>query len=246
MKIQQSNNINYKAGLTRPIKTMSTRKSAFDIANDFVINHDIDACFNSNKEHAFCIDTVRKIMTKLFPKETNPPAIRCFNTNQLIYNADNFCINQPTTVFEDEPPFEARSIFFKEIRSLDELDYYTELAYLSGKTSSPHFLASIIHEWMHAVHLYILGQCKGINTKILLQAINTEQLSEKDKKIVEGILGNYCVNSKSQHMEIFAETFTQLICKSLDKNLELKNDPISLLKTYPKEFQNIIYKNFGI
>lgn len=139
------------------------------------------------------------------------------------------------------------------------IDEITDYQYQNKKTSSSHFLAPFIHEWIHSFHLnYIYskfgygGTCDYLkeiypnktNTQSgyqLIQTLENKKLSPKENELIFDILGEYSTLPHNQYLEIFSETFTKFICASM-KGTDLIRNPIDLLKSTPIEFQNILRK----
>ena len=67
--------------------------------------------------------------------------------------------------------------------------------------------------------------------------------SADENKVIETFLGKYAATSINQYHEVFAETFTKLICDCLsDKNSMPVKNPFEELKKYSPKFLKIFQK----
>lgn len=97
---------------------------------------------------------------------------------------------------------------------------------------------------MHAVYLsFIKGKQ---SSDVILENLQSKVFNSEENKIIASTIGEYSTTSRNQYHEVFAETFTQLICKSLSPNsCSLMNNPLEILKGYPSQFLAIIMKVFS-
>lgn len=89
------------------------------------------------------------------------------------------------------------------------------------------------------------GKIQNNNGLKVMQILQNKTFNTKENNIIKNVLGLYSSLPKNQYHEVFAETFTKLICDSLsdDTSLPIKN-PLDELKKYPTEFLNILHKIF--
>lgn len=271
MKVQNCNfsNPNFKSGLN--YKVLVKEKFIVPKTQEkmFMDLYGIEANFKKSRTNTlanvFCLDIFEKLSKKIKLDFTVPPAIFSYNREELLNaeNADNFCIADTQSVLKKEYPFLGRSIFFNNVGNLDYIDEVTESKFNDKKSSSSHFLAPFIHEWVHSIHLDLLykkfgygGSCeqlnsiypmaankRGVNTsgvKILENAQN-KVFSEKENEIIFDVLGEYSIQPKNQYLEVFSEAATKFICDSLS-GCELKSNPMDKMKTMPREFLDILKK----
>ena len=92
---------------------------------------------------------------------------------------------------------------------------------------------------------YLNNQYPPTNINIrgidIIKQLQTKKLTSKENEIVFDTLGEYSTLPENQYLEIFSETFTKLICESLD-GVELVHNPIESFKKLPVEFQKILKK----
>lgn len=263
--ISQVNNLNFQAGLTKNI--MLTAKTINIKQQEDILNkrYCVEAKFLNNKSGALanmlCLDIFHTLSKKFKINLSPPPAIFLYNNNALLEPdaSANFCIPDTKMVLKDEYPFAGRSIFFRDFKDLNEINDNTETQYKSKISSSPHFLAPFIHEWLHSFQLdYIFkiygygGDCEYLQSiyppkqsKIkgveLLKALETKCLAPDENEIVYENLGKYSSQPFNQYLEIFSEAFTKFICDSL-KNCTLVKNPVEQLKSTNPKFQKILQK----
>ena len=260
-----TNNLNFKSGLNTKIifseKIIVPKKQE----TIFLNKYGIEADFNGNKAGALsnklCAGIFEKLAEKLNQVFTFPPAIKIYNRKNLTdkTSASNFCIPDTKEVLNNDYPFPGRSIFFENFQNLKYIDDVTEFQHKNKRTSSSHFLAPFIHEWLHSLQLdYIYnkfgygGNCEYLkeiypdkNTKIsgyrLIEELEKKKLSDKENEIIFDELGEYSTLPQNQYLEIFSEAFTKFICDSLHGAVLVKN-PIEEFHKTNIHFQNIIRK----
>ena len=259
-----NNSINFTSGINRKL---SVKCLVFDVENyeRILTNNGIDVSFQKDNSVAFCLSKVNDIFNKLKSKEFRFlfPQFRVFNQNQLINNIPNlaFCLPESQSVLKDESPFKTGSIFHKKVESIEELDSIIESDYKSGKRSSGHFLAEIIHEIMHGVFIDKIykkygygGKCPFTKEKYpiknlgksgvaIMKELQVKSFSKEENNTIKEFLGEYSTHPINQYHEVFAEFFTKLICDTLSEKtaLPVKN-PKDEIKKYPKELLSIITK----
>lgn len=266
MKIKHSNNTpNFKSNLTNKIILQEKFTNPEKLEQLFAENYGIESRFLNNKTSAiankYCITIFEELSKKLKFNYFFPPAITQYKKEELInkISAINFCIPDTKEVLLKDYPFVGRSIFFGNNLNLQDTDFITETQYKNKKTSSPHFLASFIHEWIHSLQIDSIykkygygGNCEYLNsiypqknTQIsgykILQELQNKKLSKEENTLIYDILGEYSTKPQNQYLEIFSETLTKFICESLKGTKFIKN-PLDLIKNTPKEFQAILKK----
>ena len=270
MKIDNHNSINtkqsFKAGLNKFVKEQAEITNPVALEQLFNDTFNIEASFKDNKSAAFanstCIKLLSNIAEKIKLKFFSPPAIYIYNRENIINknDANNFCIQDTKEVLKNDYPFPGRSIFFKDFENFEEINNGIEILYDKKISSSNHFLAPFIHEWLHSIHLDMIysklgygGACSYLNevypvknnklTGIeLIKQLETKKLSKKENDVIFDMLGEYSTRGENQYLEIFAEAFTKFICKSLNGNLEVVKNPFDIIKTTSKDFQKILNK----
>lgn len=92
----------------------------------------------------------------------------------------------------------------------------------------------------HTRQKYPHNNPDGLN---IMQMLKRQVFSADENKVIEAFLGKYAITPTNQYHEVFAETFTKLICDCLsDKNSMPVKNPIEELKKYPSEFLKIFQK----
>lgn len=249
LSIQQSkSNASFKAGLNKNVVRL---QHVFDCkyAENYLKKQGIHSDFLHNKPLALATNIAVDILNKLhstfslFPFWS--PSINVYNRQDLLLGPDlyHFCIPEPKKVLVNKPMYDKTSIFYSNIQSLERLDDYAEQAYKSGMKPSNHFLADIIHEMMHAIfvkRIYDKYQNGALN---VLNDLQYKHFENNENEIIGNILGIEAMQPLNQYHEVFANTFTKIICSSLNKNnLTINNNPLELFKNYPRNFIEIIKK----
>lgn len=235
----------FKAGLTTQILKLQKCVVPNDVEKYLYLNNKIIADFKNNKPLAtstlLSITVLKDFFKKFKGFNFFIPSINVYEQSDLISNLPlhNFCIPEDQFVLADKPYFKSGSIFYEKQNSLEEMDAINEYDYSKNKRSSNHFLAEILHEMMHAVYLSFIKGRQSSN--VILENLQSKVFNSEENKIIANTIGEYATTPQNQYHEVFAETFTQLICKSLSPNsCSLMNNPFEILKDYPKEFLAII------
>lgn len=267
MDIKINSATNFKSGMTSKILRMERNINPKSVENyfcnlptkDWRSFYNID--FKDNKAMAtanrLCADIFNNLR-QIFDYRagysmqtlTSPQDLYVYNRdNSNIYeNRNFFCIGKPGRVEQDKPFFELGTIFMpNEIKKLDKLDALTEDCYQKNKTSTPHFMNAIVHEWLHAIFdktLYNFCENRNLHYDKIIDIYSIQQLTDKEKEIVSDII---CESPAScnvnQYAETFAESWTKFICESLSEDCTtFEKNPLDLLKATPKEFQEILKK----
>ena len=249
MKVENTGyNISFTSGLSNFLllkeKLISPTMEEQRLKRDYGITAD----FAGNKSVALannlCANIFNQLSKMLKFDIPAPPYITVYKKNQLIDNDtySNFCIMNETKVLKNKNKYPSGSIFFKNFKNLKQLDEMTEIMFKNNQISSNHFLAPIIHEWLHNIHLNIICNKYGTNGN-LSDILSQKTLSAEECNIINKELGSYAAKDGNQYFEIFSELYTQLICQSLSKNSKkLTINPLDLIKLKSNEFQQIINK----
>lgn len=262
-------NVNFTSGLSQKTLARGLILNTENLEKTTLRQRNIDAKFDNNKPLALCFENVLKIFDLLREKTKSGifllkfPKYRVYDPKDLIFETDieDFCLPETQLILKNEPPFETASIFQKKVKSLNALDEVIESDFKQNKRSSGHFLAEIIHEIMHTVyinHIYkkygYSGDCSytkklyppqdiGKDGFEVMEELEYKTFSRQENEVLESILGTYSTLPFNQYHEVFAETFTQLICNTLSKDNALPvANPLENLKKYPKEFLKILFK----
>lgn len=260
-----NSNFNFKSGLNG--KTILQEKLINTAVQEkiFANKYGVEAQFLNNKSSALanklCMNIFQDLSKNLSHCYSLPPAITTYNASALIDEKSpvNFCVPDTKKVLKHDYPFPGRSIFFRNFHNLDEINNISEQLFQAKISSSPHFLAPFIHEWIHSFHLdYIYktfgygGTCNYLKenypdkpTQItgvqLLKCLETKKISPQENEIIYDTLGQYSTKPVNQYPEIFSETATKCICDSLDGYKLVKN-PFEVFKKLHPDFQKIFKK----
>ena len=262
-----SPNINFKSGLNKALIKECQSTNVRNLEKSLSSNN-IPSDFGFNKPVAFAVGKVFEIFNLLKKQakifDISAPRIQAYLKSDLNFNFKGygFCVPETQSILKNQPPFETGSLFFQKENSIEEINAKLDETFSNNERSSSHYLAPFIHEFMHGIYIdYVYkkygyeGECPytaqkykssekdcGLKVMNILQNL---QFNNCENGLIQNILGKYAATSKNQYHEVFAETFTQVICKCLsDKDsLPIKN-PLDEFKKYPKEFINIIKKLF--
>lgn len=264
-------NINFQSGLSKKLIEQCKHTDINKVQSDLRLKN-IHSDFNSSKPVTFAVSKVFKIFELLLDKtkkdifKISTPNIMVYSTKNLNFEFEGygFCLPETQQVIKNKPPFETGSVFYANENSLQSLNERIEKSFNNNERSSSHYLAPFIHEILHERYIDFIyskygyeGNCPYTKQKYsrnqnnsglnIMQILKNKNFSQKENNIIRNILGSYSSYSKNQYHEVFAETFTKLICDSLsDKtSLPIKN-PLDKLKSYPIEFLNIIIKLFKL
>lgn len=251
-----TNNINFKAGLSSNAIILQHKIDCKRIESLFYSKQNITANFSNNKPLALAIFIANNIM-EFLNKNFNfsrlfAPSINVYNPKDLLLdkNLYHFCLPDNRIVLKNNLEYKAGSIFYQNINNLEELDLQREQAYKLGLKGSNHFLADILHEMMHSTYLKIIfDKCnkQSLDKQDLLFKLQNKTLNSQENKIIKDMLGTDATRSINQYHEIFAETFSDIICSSISNESYLPlNNPIHNLKQYPKEFLKVLQKVINI
>lgn len=269
MKIQKiSHPTNFKSGLNQKIIAESKAIIPSVAEAEILSLSGVNAMFSDFKVNAYCVKKAIEIFNLLNKKiglslfKTEAPNIRTYVDENLVFpfTGYGFCVPESRQVLKGELPFETGSIFYYQENFIESLDAKADFDYKNKKTSSSHFLAPIFHEMFHERYLnHILkkygynGLCPYTREKYLpkntdvggmekLREMENLSLDANENKIVKNVLGSYSTEDKNQYHEVFAETFTKLVCDTLSKDLVPVKNPLDDLKKYPKDFLQILNK----
>lgn len=73
-----------------------------------------------------------------------------------------------------------------------------------------------------------------------------QYLQPSQHNIINKVLEKYATTSLNQYHEIFAETFTKLICENLNEDAKLNANPFEKIKEYPHDFLMILTKVLNV
>lgn len=269
MNLDISDNcITFSSGLNRAL-AQSYNQINIDHVETLLQRENVNADFQMNKTVAFCLQKIleifdilkTKINVKIF--DLNAPNIRVYNRQSLNFpfKGYGFCIPETRTVLKNELPYETGSIFYDDEYSIEELNNKLDESFSRNERSSSHYLSPFIHEIMHGVYLdYIYkkygyeGQCPYTREKYskehnfglkIMNILQQKVFSREENEIIKNNLGLYSLSPQNQYHEVFAETFTKIICNCLSSkdSLPVKN-PLDEMKSLPCEFLKILSKLF--
>lgn len=249
MKLRINNNFTFKSGLNPQIINLQKKIKVSDIETYLLKNNMIKADFNSNAPVAIsCLLSIKLIAAfQNFLKNFKfwVPEINVYNPNDLITNKPlhNFCIQEPQIITKENKVYPAKTLFFEAKNSLEEIDSANESDFVQHKRSSGHFLAETLHEMMHAMYLDHISTLYPNKQKETLKLLEHKTFNNKENSVINSILGSYACGTTNQYHEVFAETFTKIICDSIsDKDCQLIKNPLNILRNYPKDFLQIFKK----
>ncbi len=253
MKTTVNKSIIFQSGLTSTIVQTQKKINTRAVENYFKKAHLIEADFKFNKPVAttsfLAVSVLENISGFLKGFRLKAPSIKVFSPDELITDLPlkNFCIQEDQFVTGGGRFYKKGSIFYKEEKSLEEIDYVIEQDFINGKRSSGHFLAETIHEMMHSIYLDYITENYKENSRNILNILETKTFSPAENCVIAENIGQYATNGKNQFHEVFAETFTQVICKLISNdNINFNKNPLDIIKKYPPEFQKIIKKVLAI
>ena len=263
MKIKNNAKLSFGAGLNTRILLNEFFANPRKQEKYFLKNYGIITDFADNPSVAYanrlCLKIFDSLAQKLNIDLDVPPMITVYAKQRLLQGEgySNFCIPDTRAVLSGDLPFVGGSLFFKNYKSLKQVDSITENLFKNGKTSSNHFLAPFIHDWLHFFHLDYLykkhgypGDCEYMqqlyplkNTGCDVFEFAQKRLNNEENQIVAQQLGSYAAKAENQYFEVFSETFTKFICECLSKDCtKVTKNPLDLLRQTPEKFQRIIAK----
>lgn len=245
--------IAFSAGLTGRLLRSSKNIPASIVESILKEKYQINANFEKNDALAYsnllCADVFKNIY------DNNPTTHKYFPNSITTYQLENllkkktaynFCITQDGSVLKGKNSFKKGDLFFLD--SYDSLIVQNDICeklFSQKMASSKHFLSSIVHEWIHSIHLN--------NIKILDNSKKTEQVFsttplKKNSTLISTNLSNYATISP---FEFVAEYYTKVICNSLDSFCKLKdelfinniNSTPCIIKNLLKTFQAPTFTN---
>ena len=273
MRIQKAiSTLSFKSGLNKECIIEKNSIITSNLENEIAKKMTIDSKFQGFSTNAYCVKKVLeifnflKIKTGLNIFKVNVPSIRIYSTKDLVFpfNGYGFCIPESRKVLKNESNFITGSVFYPQENSLEELNFKIDKSYNNNERSSSHFLAPTFHEIFHEKYLDSIykkygynGACSYTRKKYekftsnlsgcnLLKQLEHQTFNNNENDIIKNVLGNYSTQTINQYHEIFAETFTKLVCDTLSINLVPKKNPLEDLKKYPKEFLLILQKILNV
>lgn len=262
-------NLCFTSGLNSNLVKQSQNARVSDI-EVMIRTKGIYSNLHSIRPVAFALQKVFEVFDNLY-KKTNKkifsihtPSIQTYTPEALNFNFTGygFCIPNTQIVIKNEKPSLTGSIFYPEENSIEELDMKLNESFFNGERSSSHYLAPFIHEILHSTYLNFIyqkfgyegtcpiTQCKyakenNVGLKVL-QVLQSKVFSNDENKLIGNILGGYAVKPQNQYHEVFAETFTKLICDNLSQKTSMPiANPLDSLKQYPIDFLKIVAKLFN-
>ena len=262
--VSVQNKVNFTAGLRNSYYKEFSQISVNQIEKYFLSNYNVQTNFLDNKQLAignFLILRIYEKLNKRYPTvfRVLTPNVYVFENNELINpNATNaFCIPDIKRVLKKYPPFEMRSIFFRQNSyTIKDIDDISEVNYNNKSTCSAHFLSSFLHEWIHNTHLDLLYRKYGYDGNSLLgkrlynkkkdnvsynkvKALFNTTFTDKEQELIKNYVGEYATLNP---FEFFAETLTKFICDSLGNNLLPNESIFEKFNNYPDVFTRIFTK----
>lgn len=264
-----NNNVIFSSGLNKNIVHNCLRTNVSNVEL-FFTNKNIETNFQSCRTVAFLTQNVINILD-IFKHKTNAklfnfsiPSIFVYTLDKLsfTFKGKNFCIPESQKVFNDQKEFKTGSLFFERNDDIELLNFELDKCYENNERSSSHYLSPFIHEFMHNTYLNYLyskhgyaGNCSYTKQKYysdkkqnigldILQKLQTQTFDDRENKIIEDSIGKYATSKQNQYHEVFAETFTKLICESLSIDGTPNRNPLELLKSLDPNFINILRKIF--
>lgn len=243
--------LTFQSGLTNEIIEKSKNVNIRTVQNN-LLNHNIESNLNSQVV-AFAVQEVIKIFDILKNKTNaklfniNIPSIQTYVKEHLIFDFQGygFCIPQTQPVLKNKNAFQMGSVFFEEEKSIEHLNNNLDKKFEEHKRSSSHYLAPFIHEFLHNIYLNYICTKYGDSTLKVLSKLQNLAFNDKENKIIASKIGTYATLPHNQYHEVFAETFTKLICDSLSAKSLPKENPLDRLTTLPQEFLVILAKLFN-
>ena len=267
MEIKNYSGINFQAGFNSNIakleKEINPIRVLYKFKNsdycDFGCFYNTD--FKNNKSCALASNLCADIFTnlrKIFDYRNNksmqslvlPQDIYVYSrkSSDLYKDKDMFVNIIDFRPEKDKPVFYSGTIFLpEEINSLEKMNSDIELMHSNKLLSSNHFLHNFVHEWVHSIFSKLiksrtfLGSYSYDNT---MRTFELQKLTEKEKQLVADNISVYPTKCKEgQYPEVLAESWTKFICESLsDDCTTFKQNPVDVLKSMPKEFQELLKK----
>ena len=231
-KIKKNKNINFNSGLSKKdIKLLSTI-SADNAEKYFQKSFMIKTDFEDNQTFSVLNLLCKNILIKLGHSKildnlsfnSNPNSIKIFDKNELTRQyPDTFCTSATKKIIKNEPTYRPISLFFRNDKiSIEEINEAARIAKKNEFISNDNFLAFVMHEWMHSIHLNYLYKKNGFNERRVIEEIKKIKqidFNDTEKSILREQLGKYVYNKgKINPIEVLAEGLNKIICSCLDKD----------------------------
>ena len=269
MKVQKSNSINFKSGLTysilKDIKNIDVNMTQSGFAK-----MGIDADFRGSKPICANFVMAANILSDIagkykLPFDFVPPSIRVFRQNELIDKTDRaiaFCNIDTKKVLKGEEPFIGTSVFMgEENNNIPRIEFLLMKSRLRGNKKTSHFLSVTLHEWFHCIHENLIFNKHGYegNCPILKSRYGKEGANGLDVISVQTNLpflpfgndlkkeiGGNAASSRSM-FEVFAELMTRITVEALDKKVNVVKNPMdNMPEKLPKFYKNKIEEILNI
>ncbi len=252
-----SKNITFKSGISnldlKHLNKIPLKKTEEYFEKTLGINTDFKGNQTFCAINLLCKSILNKIGdSKVFGNlslKSNPSNIRVFNKQELVKNFPNtFCTQVTKKIIQDETPYKPISMFIYNDRiAIDEMNEMVEIAARDGFISNDNFLAFIMHEWAHCVHLNNLYEKNNFNEQKVAEQIRKLkqiELSDKEKVIIREFLGEYVYNDGDiRPMEVVAEGLNKIVCSCLNRQRVAISDSIDdVVQRMPREFIAVMKK----
>lgn len=242
-----NNNISFGTGVTSLIKQEIRSANPAEIEQVIKRNFSTECDFENNKTLAmgtlYALKILREAAEKYnLPFDITPPKIKVFKSSELVKQSDarfGFCIGSPRNVIKDQPEYNARSIFIKDIAdNIKSWNKNVEEWYNTHFISSDNFLAPFLHEIFHNIHMGIIFKNPSPNSFNNMLLLSVDSFGFNQNRIIAEKIGRYAKTSK---MELFSECLARMVTESIDKSgTKLASNPLDKLLEFPKFVRDFI------
>ncbi len=253
---QNTNSINFSAGMTQKIALQIQNTDTFKISNDLA-KKGIDSDFKGNKTVAWCSNKVVEIfeqINNLFGEKIKLPKgiyvedfgklniqskgtvlglcnffpAKLYKNSDKILNGNVVLFNTFETEMKNSSQNLKQYFNWDNINEISDIDYY-----YFGIAATPHFLNTFIHEFAHAAHENnISDKIGGKNLlKLFEKALSDKSIQKFQNKNEKLLSKEICKYAAKSPFEAIACDIPQKVVKSLDEDLSLTSNP----------FENTIY-----
>jgi len=221
----QNSKINFGAGLTPKMMQEIQRTDVLEISRKLA-KKGIPTDFKDNKVIAWCSNKIIDIFEQLnkhyklklaLPEGIYVEDFRLLKEQDS--NALGICNMRPTRlkIYSNEK-IPARTIFFNSVHDWKNIDQIADNDFLTGLSSTPHFLNFGLHEVVHSAHEYRLLDTLG--TKAIVKELdlykNLGQNIRYQQKYGEQV-SLICDYAKTDPFETIACDIPKVIVSVLDK-----------------------------
>ena len=238
MKVNNSTNINFRAGLTSQIKREIATTDVNKISRELFIKG-INTDFKGNKVIAWsslqCYRIIRALNNWYGLNLGLPNEIIVEDFNKLKArnkNATGFINMTPTKLYlNDDKVIPEKTIFFNEFKGFNYSggnEYWNKIDEISDKnyetrfSTTDYFLEIFLHEFAHAAHEEnLIQKLGGTNfVKQLQKTLNPHQLNIFRAKY-ENLLEKICTYATESPYEAVACDISKRAIENIDKNMLL-------------------------